>query len=67
MTKLLILVSVAALLAGCAQTTTLTGSLCTVGPIMLDANATIRLTRPEKMQIATLNQSGEDICGWKAP
>jgi hypothetical protein len=55
-------------LAGCLGTTTIiTGSLCTAGPIVLDANATIRLTRPEKQQIATLNQSGEEICGWQAP
>ena len=66
MTKILIIAAMCLTLAGC-QTTTVTGSLCTVGPIILDANATIRLTRPEKQQIATLNQSGEQLCGWKAP
>lgn len=54
-----------AMLAGCSSTRT--GSLCTVGPIILDQGATTRLTRGEKEQIVVLNQSGEAICGWKAP
>jgi len=66
MIKLLAVAAILLTLAGC-QTTTVTGSLCTVGPIVLDANATIRLTRPEKQQIATLNMSGEQLCGWEAP
>jgi hypothetical protein len=50
-----------------ACSSTRTGSLCTAGPIILDTGATERLTRGEKEQIVTLNESGETICGWKAP
>lgn len=52
-------------LAGCASVPT--GSLCTAGPIILDAGATERLTRAEKEQIVTLNNSGTKICDWKRP
>lgn len=44
-----------------------TGSLCPVGPFVADPGATERLTRSEKEYVATLNQSGEVICGWTAP
>ncbi len=50
-------------LAACQSTRT--GSLCTAGPIILDAGATERLTRDEKEQIVTLNESGAEICGWR--
>jgi hypothetical protein len=46
---------------------TRTGSLCTAGPIILDAGASTRLTRSEKEQIVTMNVSGETVCGWSAP
>ncbi len=50
-------------LTACASTRT--GSLCTAGPVILDTGASERLTRSEKEQIVTLNQSGEQICGWR--
>jgi hypothetical protein len=56
-------------LAGCSSIgrTTYTGSLCPVGPFIGDPGASERLTRAEKEYIVTLNNSGEKICGWKAP
>ena len=53
------------LLAGCS--TARTGSLCTVGPFIPDSGASERSTVAEKRQLVTLNNSGEAICGWKAP
>lgn len=40
---------------------------CTVGPIDLDKGASTRLTRDEQVQVDTLNEVGQAICGWKAP
>lgn len=50
-------------LAGCS--TTRTGSLCSIGFFDPDPNWQERLTRGEKEYVATLNESGEEICGWK--
>jgi hypothetical protein len=58
--------AIIAILSGCTMGAR-TGSLCTAGPIILDQGASDRLTREEKEQIVALNQSGETICGWKAP
>lgn len=63
--KILIAIGLCALVAGCS--TTRTGSLCPLGAFYLDAGASTRLTRGEKEYVATLNTSGEAICGWKAP
>lgn len=52
-------------LAGCS--TARTGSLCTVGPFIPDTGASERWTVSEKQQLVTLNNSGESLCGWKAP
>lgn len=52
-------------LAGCS--TTRTGSLCTIGPFIPDTGASERWTVAEKRQLVTLNNSGEAICGWRAP
>ncbi len=41
------------------------GLPCTVGPIDLDKGASTRLTRSEKEQIVTLNETGEELCAWK--
>lgn len=50
------------LLAGCA---TAGGTLCTAGPIILDKAD--HLTRATKEQIVTFDESGQRLCGWKAP
>lgn len=50
-------------LAACSPTV---GNLCTAGPIITDQGAAERLTRSEKEQIVTLNQSGRAICGWRS-
>lgn len=42
------------------------GLPCTVGPITLDKGASTRLTRDEKEQIVTLNETGEALCAWRA-
>ncbi len=63
MDKALILIVACLSLAACSSTRT--GSLCTAGPIILDAGASDRLTRGEKEQIVTLNESGAEICGWR--
>jgi hypothetical protein len=42
------------------------GNLCSAGPIILDAKADERLTRPEKEQIVGLNGAGREICGWRS-
>lgn len=65
MDKALIAIALCVLLAGCQ--TTRTGSFCPLGPIILDTDASTRLTRGEKEQVATVNLTGEDECGWKAP
>ncbi len=63
MGKALIAITLCALLAGCQ--TTRTGSLCSVGPFIPDAGASARWTAAEKDQLILLNESGEQICGWK--
>lgn len=65
MDKAILIVAVAALLAGCQ--TTRTGSLCTAGPIIPDPGADVRWTESEKDQVTVLNESGEEICGWRPP
>ncbi len=65
MGKALIALALCVVLAGCQ--TTRTGSLCTVGPFLTDAGASTRWTDGEKDQLIVLNESGEKICGWKAP
>lgn len=54
-------------LAGCATMPIPVGLPCSVGPILLDKGATTRLTRAEKEQIVTLNNSGAVLCQWKPP
>lgn len=44
-----------------------TGNLCPVGPFIGDPGASQRLTRAEKEYVASLNRSGEEICGWTPP
>lgn len=52
-------------LAGCE---TLFGGIpCSVGPIVGDKGASTRWTRGEKEQIVALNETGERLCGWRAP
>jgi len=41
------------------------GLPCTVGPIELSKGASTRLTRSEKEQIVTLNETGEVLCAWR--
>ena len=53
--------------AACATAPIPIGLPCTVGPILLDSGASKRLTRDEKEQIVVLNESGEKLCGWRAP
>lgn len=65
MDKVLIAAVLVLAIAGCQSTRT--GSLCTAGPIILDAGANERLTRGEREQVVTLNESGEEICGWRPP
>lgn len=61
-----ILVALACIgLSGCASVPV--GNLCTAGPFILDPGASDRLTRSEKEQVVTLNNSGVKICGWRAP
>jgi len=48
-------------LAGCSTT----GSLCSMGFFDPDPNWQERLTRDEKEYVTTLNESGEEICGWQ--
>lgn len=55
------------LLAGLSFCSTVSGSLCPVGPFIGDPGASQRLTRAEKEYVVTLNKSGERICGWTAP
>ena len=64
MVKVISAVLLAAFLAGCA-TTQPTGSLCTVGPFRPDPGAGERWTANEKDQLIVLNESGEQLCGWK--
>lgn len=65
--KVILALPLVILLAGCSITPPITGSLCTAGPVILDRGAATRLSRDEKEQIVTLNESGAKICGWKAP
>lgn len=53
------------MLSGCAMSPLYGGSLCPVGPVVLDKAD--KLTRATAEQIVVLNNSGEKICGWKAP
>jgi hypothetical protein len=55
------------LLASCAMSPIPIGLPCTVGPVILDKGASTRLTRDEQVQIVTLNNTGEQLCRWKAP
>ena len=59
--------AIAVTLAGCATSPIPLGLPCTVGPVILDKGASTRLTRSEKEQIVTLNESGAKLCRWKAP
>ena len=63
--RLIIATALALALTGCASFPV--GNLCSAGPVILDRGADNRLTRSEKEQIVTLNESGEAICGWQAP
>ncbi len=69
MDKTLIMLAGLALffLSGCALSPIMGGSLCPVGPFIGDPGASSRLTRAEKEYVVTLNNSGEKVCGWKAP
>lgn len=52
-------------LAGCE---TLFGGIpCSVGPIIGDKGASTRWTDNEQTQIGALNETGERLCGWRAP
>ena len=66
MVKALMLLPLLAL-AGCATMPIPVGLPCNVGPVILDKGASTRLTRSEKEQIVTLNNSGVVLCKWKAP
>lgn len=65
MGKALVIIVTCLVLAGCQ--TTRTGSLCPVGPFIPDAGASTRWTANEQDQLIVLNESGEKICGWRAP
>lgn len=65
MGKALIAIALCALLAGCQ--TTRTGSFCPIGPLLPDAGASTRWTEDEKDYAIVLNETGEAICGWRAP
>lgn len=65
MDKAIIAVVLCIVMAGCQSTRT--GSLCPLGAFYLDDGASNRLTRGEKEYVATLNRSGEEICGWRTP
>ena len=68
MTRTLALMLVPLLaLGGCATMPILVGLPCNVGPVILDKGASTRLTRSEKEQIVTLNNSGAVLCKWKPP
>lgn len=54
-------------LAGCATSPIPLGLPCSVGPIVLDKGASGRLTRAEKEQIVTVNETGAALCQWKPP
>lgn len=60
--KVLILISVAVLLAGCQTTTPVR---CWGAPIIVDSGFETRLTREEKEQIVAHNETGAKVCGWK--
>ena len=62
-----LIVAAALLLAGCATSPIPLGLPCTVGPVVLDHDASKRLTRGEKDQIVVINETGEKLCRWKAP
>lgn len=64
MVKALMLLPLLAL-AGCATMPIPVGLPCNVGPIILDKGANARLTRSEKEQVVTLNNSGAVLCKWK--
>lgn len=67
MVKTLIALALLAPLGFCS-TLSVPGNLpCSVGPIIGDKGASTRWTRDEQVQIGTLNEVGEAICGWKAP
>lgn len=66
MVKTFIAIALCIALAGCS-TTARTGSLCTVGPFIPDAGASTRWTENEQDQLIVLNESGEQICGWRTP
>lgn len=53
-------------LAGCSTMIPI-GLPCDVGPVVLDKGASQRLTRGEKEQIVTLNETGARLCKWRAP
>jgi len=63
MVKLVLAAVAVLLISGCSPT--LTGSLCTVGPLRPDPGASERWTDNEKDQLIVLNESGERVCGWK--
>lgn len=65
--KTALAVSVLLVLTGCATSPIPIGLPCTVGPVILDKGASTRLTRDEQVQIVTLNNTGEQLCRWKAP
>lgn len=58
--------TIIALLSGCTLSpASYSGTLCSSGPIILDSRDA--LTRSTTEQIVTINNSGEKLCGWKAP
>lgn len=65
--KTALAVSLLLFLTGCATSPIPIGLPCTVGPVILDKGASQRLTRDEQVQIVTLNNTGEQLCRWKAP
>jgi hypothetical protein len=65
--KLALVGAILLTLSACATSPVPLGLPCTVGPVILDAGSTTRLTRSEKEQIVALNRTGEVLCRWRAP
>lgn len=63
--KIIIALALSLVLMGGSCAPRLTGSLCTAGPIRPDPGFAERMTRSEKEQIVTLNESGAVVCGWQ--
>lgn len=66
--KIALALLLTAALGGCSLNRFIpVGIPCTVGPILLDTGASTRLTRAEKEQIVTVNETGAKLCHWKPP